>query len=107
MHRIAHICRIFILNSGAKIQKRNQIPPFGRFLFTHLANFRSVIWLIFVREFGLCPQKRAAATFFVMINLTAECLSYLKEAVERDENFDKELSNQSIHNMVNEAIDKV
>lgn len=40
-------------------------------------------------------------------NLTAECLSYLKEAVERDENFDKELSNQSIHNMVNEAIDKV
>lgn len=53
------------------------------------------------------PPKTPAATFFVMINLTAECLSYLKEAVERDENFDKELSNQSIHNMVNEAIDKV
>ena len=53
------------------------------------------------------PPKTPAATFFVMINLTAEYLSYLKEAVERDENFDKELSNQSIHNMVNEAIDKV
>lgn len=40
------------------------------------------------------------------VKLTAECLSYLKEAVERDENFDEELSNQSVHNMVNEAIDK-
>lgn len=62
---------IFILNSGAKIQKRNQIPPFGRFLFTHLADFRSLIWLIFVREFGLCPQKQAAATFFVMEGVAA------------------------------------
>lgn len=54
---------IFILNSGAKIQKRNQIPPFGRFSFGHLADFCSRVWPM--------PPKTPAATFFVMKGVAA------------------------------------